>query len=321
MKKLIASLLPVIDVLILPLMYPAALLMKAVRYGGIARMPLSKKVLLQVGVFPIRKHYYEPQFDYRDLRRPLSADRDLQGIAWNHEAQLEYLGELDFGEELKHLPEGPGDNASFYLNNGAFESGDAEFWYSIIRHRKPRKIIEVGSGFSTLLAIQAVARNREQDSGYECEHICIEPYEHSWLEDQPVKVVRSRVEELSVDFFSGLGANDILFIDSSHVIRPQGDVVFELLELLPSLESGVIVHIHDIFSPRDYIQEWLVDDVRMWNEQYLVEAFLTHNSRWQVVAALNFLHHNHYDRLAAVCPHLTPEREPGSIYIQKVPAR
>ena len=74
---------------------------------------------------------------------------------------------------------------------------------------------------------------------------------------------------------------DILFIGSSHVIRPQGDVLFEYLELLPTLKRGVIVHVHDIFSPRDYPQSWLLDEVRLWNEQYLLEAFLTDNEHWK----------------------------------------
>ncbi|HAX18069.1 MAG TPA: hypothetical protein DCY00_05695, partial [Actinobacteria bacterium] len=117
--------------------------------------------------------------------------------------------------------------------------------------------------------------------------------------------------------FKKLDCNDILFIDSSHMIRPQGDVLYEYLELLPDLNNGVIVHIHDIFSPKDYPEEWVIGDVRFWNEQYLLEAFLTSNSRWKIIGALNFLHHNYYELLIEKCPRLTPDREPGSFYIQK----
>ena len=87
--------------------------------------------------------------------------------------------------------------------------------------------------------------------------------------------------------------------------------------MLPSLNKGVIAHIHDIFSPRNYLEQWLVDQVKFWNEQYLVEAFLTHNSSWTIIASLNYLHHHQYDRLKSVAPFLTPDREPGSLYIQK----
>jgi len=126
------------------------------------------------------------------------------------------------------------------------------------------------------------------------------------------------VEDVEPGFFSELEENDILFIDSSHVIRPQGDVLFEYLELLPSLNKGVIVHIHDIFSPRNYPEQWLKDEVRLWNEQYLLEAFLCHNSHWKIIGALNYLHHHYYEELKRVAPFLTPGHEPGSFYIQKI---
>ena len=121
-----------------------------------------------------------------------------------------------------------------------------------------------------------------------------------------------------MEFFSELEENDILFIDSSHIIRPQGDVLFEYLELIPILNKGVIVHVHDIFSPKNYLREWLEDEVRFWNEQYLLEAFLSHNNTWKIIGALNYLHHNHYEKLKSVAPFLTPDREPGSFYIQRI---
>ena len=91
----------------------------------------------------------------------------------------------------------------------------------------------------------------------------------------------------------------------------------EILEILPDLAPGVIVHFHDIFSPRDYPRQWIVDEVRLWNEQYMLEAFLTHNGSWSIIAALNYLHHSHRQELVAACPLLTSAREPGSFYIVK----
>ena len=93
------------------------------------------------------------------------------------------------------------------------------------------------------------------------------------LEKIGVTVIRQKVEGLGKAVFAELEKGDILFIDSSHIIRPQGDVLFEYLESLPSLNRGVIVHIHDIFSPKDYLKEWVTNEVRFWNEQYLLEAF------------------------------------------------
>ena len=140
------------------------------------------------------------------------------------------------------------------------------------------------------MAIRAISVNNLEDPAYQCRHVCIEPYEMSWLETSGVSVLRQRVEDVNVGFFSELEEDDILFIDSSHVIRPQGDVLFEYLELLPALNTGVIVHVHDIFSPRDQPKQWLEDDVRFWNEQYLLEAFLTDNTRWRIIGALSYLH-------------------------------
>ena len=318
MKRLIEKLLPLVDILLMPFVYPAAWLLKNVRRAGVRRLPLCKSALMNVGVFPIRNHYYEPQFDHRTPKLDFSQDRSLPGINWNISGQLEFLERFIFSQELVNIPKEKPEPLKFYLNNAAFKSGDAEYWYQLIRAIKPRRIFEVGSGNSTLMAMNALAQNQADDLRYKCEHICIEPYEMPWLEESGVSVVRRKVEDVELSFFSKLEENDILFIDSSHIIRPEGDVLFEYLELLPSLKKGVIVHIHDIFSPKNYLKQWLQDDVTFWNEQYLLEAFLTHNSTWKIVGALNYLHHNHYEKLKTVAPYLTPEREPGSFYIQKI---
>lgn len=318
MKRLLKKSLPIADIMLMPFVYPAAWLLKIIRRAGVHRLPLCKSALMNVGVFPIRNHYYEPQFDNRTPKPDFSQDRSLPGVDWNIPGQLALLERFVFSQELADTPKQKPETLEFYFNNGAFESGDAEYWYQVIRIIKPRRIFEVGSGNSTLMAINAIAQNQTDDPSYKCEHICIEPYEMPWLEESGVSVVRSKVEDVELSFFSNLQENDILFIDSSHIIRPQGDVLFEYLELLPSLRKGVIVHIHDIFSPRNYPKQWLQDEVRFWNEQYLLEAFLTHNGSWKVVGALNFLHHNHYDKFKTVAPFVTPEREPGSFYIQKI---
>lgn len=318
MKSLIKRVLPVADLLLTPFVYPAAWLLKNIRRAGVQRLPFCRKALLNVGVFPFRNHYYEPQFDNRSPKADFFQDRDLPGIDWNLSGQLALLESFVFSQELANLPNDKPESHKFFLRNGAFESGDAEFWYQLIRTIKPKRIFEIGSGYSTLLAIDAIAQNKADDKDYSCEHICIEPYEMPWFEELGISVIRSKVEDVALSFFSTLAENDILFIDSSHIIRPQGDVLFEYLELLPSLNKGVMVHIHDIFSPKNYLKHWLEEEVRFWNEQYLLEAFLTHNETWKVMGALNFLHHNHYAKLKTVAPHLTPEREPGSFYIQKV---
>jgi hypothetical protein len=306
------------DLAILPLVCFSGLLLWALRRRGIFKFPRCKSALLKIGVFPISNHYYEPQFDYRKNGRPMSQERPLPGIDWNIGGQLELLKNFGFSHELQSVPRTKPDTLEYYVENVLFGPGDAEYWYQLIRATKPRKIFEVGSGHSTLVAIKALTKNREQDSARTCRHVCIEPYESPWLEETGVEVMRRKIEDVDASFFAELEENDILFIDSSHMIRPQGDVLFEYLELLPTLKKGVIVHIHDIFSPSNYPKEWLEHKVRFWNEQYLVEAFLSHNKSWKVIGALNYLRHHHYDRLKEVAPFLEPEREPGSLYIQRI---
>lgn len=309
---------PIIDIILLPVFYPAACLMKLVRKAGVNRLPLCKRILMHVGVFPVRDHYYEPLFNSDKLEEVLGKKRVLPGIDWNTEEQLHLLEQFNFNEELHDIPFLKQEMPVFHFKNLAFESGDAEFLYNIIRLKKPARLYEIGSGYSTLMANKAIEKNRAEDNGYKCQHLCIEPFENPWLEDTGMNVLRQTVEETDKKVFSDLDVDDILFIDSSHIIRPQGDVVFEILELLPILNTGVIVHIHDIFSPNDYLKKWLVDEVKFWNEQYLVEAFLSCNREWKILAALNYLHWNYFDQLQARCPYLTRDREPGSLYIQKI---
>lgn len=317
-RRFVLMLLPFADIVLAIFVIPTALLLKYIRVAGIRHMPLCKRALFWVGVFPIRNHYYEPKFDHRSPQREFSEDRLLPAIRWNAAEQLSFLERFTYASELLDVPQLRTRDFVFFMQNGFFESGDAEYWYQLLRAVRPRRIFEIGSGHSTLMAIKAIGANQRDDASYRCKHICIEPYEAKWLKETSVEVHRCKVEGVPIAFFKELQENDILFIDSSHVIRPQGDVLFEFLEILPILNKGVIVHVHDIFSPKDYPREWLQGDVRFWNEQYLLEAFLSHNDSWRILGALNFLHHNHYERLKSIAPFLTPDREPGSIYLQRI---
>jgi hypothetical protein len=284
---------------------------------GPARLPRSREKLKRMGIFPIRDHYHQPLFNDAHLTKPLSEVRHLPGIDWRHRNQVELLKSLCYAQELKSMELlSPASNETeFYMDNGAFESGDAEFFYSMLRFLKPRRLIEIGSGNSTKIARNALLQNA-LETGESCDHFCIEPYENPWLEQLGIKIIREPVEMVGLDVFQGLEAGDMLFIDSTHMIRPQGDVLFEYLQLLPSLASGVYVHVHDIFSPRDYPDQWVRNNVMMWNEQYLLEATMGNQDRYEVVAGLNYLKHTEFDLLLAVCPYLTKKREPGSFYLR-----
>lgn len=281
----------------------------------------SDKIFMKVGLFPLLEHYYEPLINpKKHLHKSLKEDRVLPAVDFNINEQLELLKKFNYNNELSQFPINKKGDKEFYYNNGSYESGDAEYLYNIIRYFKPRNIIEIGSGSSTLMAINAITMNREENKTYSCKHICIEPYEQPWLSNVNVELVRERVEMVDKNIFNTLQKNDILFIDSSHIIRPQGDVLFEYLELLPLLAPGVLVHIHDIFSPKDYPENWIINNHLLWNEQYLLEAFLSFNKDFKVIGSLNFLTHNYRKEMENVCPIFSnnKNREAGAFWMIRV---
>lgn len=278
-----------------PLVYCSAVILRWVRAHRIHQIDVINRILLRVGVFPIIDHYYEPLINQKHLRYPTSKHRNLPSIDINTSEQLQLLDTFTYQNELQSISFKSDSIIKYGYDNTYFGPGDAEFLYSIIRLRKPKKIVEIGSGYSTLMAIEAIAKNKSEDVGYTCEHICIEPYENNWLEQCNVKIVRELVENVDVNIFTSLEENDIFFIDSTHMIRPQGDVLYEYFEIMPLLKSGVIIHIHDIFTPRDYPHDWLFYHHLFWNEQYLVEALLSFTDKFKILAALNYLKKDYTD--------------------------
>jgi len=303
------------EILISPFILCSSFLLLKIRQRGVNNFKLTKRILFKIGVFPIIDHYYEPMFKTGELKKSLKSDRILPGIDFNVEEQISILNEFNYNDELLMLE----NNSSFKFDNTSFKSGDAEYYYSIIRKFKPRKIIEIGSGNSTLIALEAIKKNKYEDVNYECTMKCIEPYEMDWLELLEVEVIRNQVEEIDIEVFKELKDNDILFIDSSHIIRPQGDVLYEYLEILPVLNSNVLIHIHDIFTPKDYLEEWVIEKNYFWNEQYLLEAFLSFNNNFKIIGALNYLSHHYPDLFRKISPIFSRElqREPGSFWIKK----
>jgi len=310
--------LPVFDLLLFPFTFLAALWMYIIRKAGIRRAPISRKIFLGIGVFPIRNHYYEPLFNAKEIRKSWEK-RFLPGIDMNIDEQLSLLSQFNYAEELKKIPLNKNGSLRYYYNNSSFFAGDAEYLYNIIRLKKPKKIIEIGSGNSTLMALEGIKRNKADDSNYKCKVICIEPYEMPWLEKTGVDVIRKKVQEVPHSFFCKLEENDILFIDSSHIIRPDGDVLFEYLEVLPLLKPGVLVHMHDIFTPDDYPLDNYEKDIVFINEQYLVEAFLTLNNSFRIISALNYLKNNYFSKLSEKCPMIAQinKLEPRSMWLVK----
>jgi len=295
-KSRVAGLVPVKikdmirDCFAVALFFPALPFM---RFAGPRRAHLHavRGLLDWAGVTVVSDHYHEPTFNSEHIFRDPDAPRQLAGIDWNLDGQMELLAQFDYDEALRALEGRYSSGRTFSYINGYFGPGDAEALYCMVRHFKPRKIVEIGCGQSTLVAHFAIADAKAADGRYSCRQICYEPYENPWLEGLGVEVKRERVEKSDLDVYRSLSAGDILIIDSSHIQKPMGDVEFEFLHILPNLPKGVIIQVHDIFSPRDYPAQWLKEERRFWNEQYLLEAFLSFNKDFEIICALNQLMH------------------------------
>ena len=265
-------------------------------------------------------HFYEPLPDFRGItaeaagrRRVFAAvDFEIDG----QRRQVRRLGDA-YRAEIETLAA----SRAFDFANEYFAGLDAAMYYAIIRHVKPARVVEIGSGMSTRIAALAIGRNRAD--GHAGEIVCIEPFPQPRLtENMPaVTLIERRVEELELETFDALQSNDILFIDSSHVARFGGDVCREFLEILPRLNRGVWVHVHDIFFPRDYPAAWLIDRRLAFNEQYLLEAFLSFNHAYAVRAANSWLaldYRGEAETLAPAGLWPGPELGCGSFWMQRV---
>jgi predicted O-methyltransferase YrrM len=267
-------------------------------------------------------HYYQPIPDTRGLSLSLwNRVSDLPGLDMREEQQKQLLSEIvaGFEDEYTAIPTGASSQEfQYYRENAAFEAVDAEMLFGLIRLLKPRRMYEIGSGFSTLLAADALRRNRAD--GYSCRFIAIEPYPSEALQARlpsDVELWRVPVQEVSLDEFESLCENDILFIDSSHVCKIGSDVQFEFLEVLPRIRPGVVVHIHDIFMPVEYPKQWVLDWHRFWNEQYLLQTFLSFNSVFEVLWAGQWMHINHPDLLTKAFPSYRADRSPVSLWFRR----
>jgi len=305
-----------IDTFFSAVLIPASLIMLLYRKFGSHKLPISKKILNSIGVFPLTDHYYEPQFNFNELGKNLYVNRNLPGINLNLAGQLKNLSDLVYKNELIELNlEKKSLSYEFSIKNTFFGHGDAEIYYQLIRHLRPKNIVEVGSGHSTLIALEAIKKNKESDK-IKTQITCIEPYENNWLNNLNIQILRKKIEDVEDSHYLTLGSGDILFIDSSHIIRPQGDVLKIFLEILPKLNKGVIVHVHDVFTPKNYPERWLVKENKFWNEQYLVEALMMNKDKFEIYLMLNYLKNNAYDELKKICPYLTNNNEPSSLYLK-----
>jgi hypothetical protein len=242
-------------------------------------------------------HYYEPIPDNRRIKGNLwEVESELPGLKLNPEDIIELLNDFSLykneyddpknKERLRYIPEN--------LNYGPV---DVEAYYCMIRHMKPEKIIEIGSGESTFIASFALEKNKIEDN-IEGHLTSIEPYPSPSLKKSfpGHDFIKEEVQDVDLSLFKSLKKNDILFIDSSHSLKIGGDVQYEYLEILPRLNSGVLIHIHDIFMPSEYLKSWVVDNKRFFTEQYILQAFLAFNNDFEIIFPGSYMH-THYPEL------------------------
>ena len=238
-------------------------------------------------------HFYSPIVDTdevaRDRLRIWPAEPRVLGIDFNDASHLtvlqewfpRFIGGYDYPEHAPtSLPED-----SFYTQNSQFSWLDARALFVFLRQWRPKRILEVGSGYSSLLMADV---NRRFLDG-ECRITCIEPYPRPFLLGNPAIVLeQAKAQDLPTTMFESLEAGDVLFIDSSHVAKTGSDVNWLYFEVLPRLAPGVLVHVHDIFLPNDYPRDWVIDENRSWNEQYVLRALLMFSTAFEVVFGCSY---------------------------------
>jgi hypothetical protein len=272
-------------------------------------------------LFPIG-HFYSPIADSDDIRARESViwsrEDEMADIDLNVSAQIELLNRMKaYTGGIAYPVERQPDQTTYFYANDQYPVLDAEFLYAALCLFRPRTMIEVGSGFSSLITADVNRRilNRQMD------FTCIEPYPRQFLIDGVdgiTQLVRKKVEDVELSFFDRLDQGDILFIDSSHVSKVGSDVNYLFFKVLPRLKKGVMVHVHDIFLPDEYPKTWVIDEGRNWNEQYLVRAFLQGNKGWEIMWAAHFMGSRYASAVQDTFPRFPSLGGGGSLWLRRM---
>jgi Methyltransferase domain len=237
------------------------------------------------------------------------------GLGLEPHRYLEFLQKVcgPYRSDLSDLPNEDIGDDGYFRSNGWFESIDADVLYGVVRYFRPARIIEIGSGHSSRLAARAIC-----DGGLATKLVCVDPGPRVEIRRCADEYIQSPVEELPVaELAERLDANDLLFIDSSHVITTGGDVPYLYLQVLPHLRPGVLVHAHDIFLPFEYPQEFIVGQRWGWNEQYLLYALLIGNSDFEILWPSCYMWQSHQHQVRNVIVAEKSFPPPSSFWLRK----
>jgi predicted O-methyltransferase YrrM len=286
------------------------------------------RVAENLGLHITPVHFYSPVPEAKALpaetwsRRP-----EMPGVRANTQKQLALLSTLArrFRKEYEAIPARKPEGApphTYFSSNGYFDDMEGSILYSMVRHFRPRRVIEIGSGNTTYLFAQAIARNRKSAPPYRCHLTAIEPYPNEVLRagfPGLTRLIAKPLQEVPLSEFQKLGRDDILFIDSSHILKIGSDVQREILEIIPRLAKGVLVHFHDIFLPMEYPRNWVEEMNRYFTEQYLLQAFLAFNGSFEILLAPAYLHAHHPKAMEAAFQsyHRAQAWTPSSFWIRR----
>lgn len=267
-------------------------------------------------------HFYSPIVAVEDIKKrqddiwPNKRQDEIAGINLNTQEQIKLVKE--FGKYYNDMPftDTKNEKGRYYFENIFYSYTDAIFLYSMLRHYRPKQIIEIGSGFSSsvMLDTNNLFLNNEMNLTF------IEPYADrlksllTKVDVATTTLIESNVQGVSLDTFDKLNAGDILFVDGTHVVKTGSDVNYVLFEIMPRLKSGVLIHFHDVFFPFEYPKSWVFEG-RNWNEDYFLKAFLMYNKEFEIKLFSDFLHRN-YKEIFEDMP-LCYKNSGGNLWLEK----
>lgn len=289
------------------------------------RLAQCQELLNRCGEIPWipNGHFYSPIQSRSELERDFARiyappPRKLPDIDLKESEQLALLQQLlPFFAEFS-FDAAPSKGRRYGCNNDAYNYGDAVFLNAMLRYSRPRRLVEVGSGHSSCMTLDTndIWFNGSIDCTF------IEPYPallYSLLKPgdrDRIRIIPQRVQDVDLEVFRSLEANDVLFIDSTHVSKIGSDVNRLFFEVLPILAEGVYIHIHDVFYPFEYPQEWALGDGRAWNEQYVLRALLQNSDAYEIVLFNTFLTRFQPEFFERNLPVALKERG-GSLWLRK----
>jgi hypothetical protein len=265
------------------------------------------RMFQRIGITVSPNHYYWPVPDFRQLEaRKWPAEEQPVALDLAFERQMEFLLTVVPQYQAEWATNSsPFYSVSYNHSNGFFETVDAEIAYCLVRHFKPRRIVEVGGGYSSRVMAAALDLNLKLD-GVRGELVTIDPYPDRFpqkaLSDR-VHLITQTVQDVDMDVFLTLESGDFLFLDSSHVVGIGSDVVREYLEIVPRVAAGVLIHAHDIFIPADYPKEAVLHNLAFWSEQYLLQALLMFNPSFEVLWGSSMMQSRATAELDSAFPH------------------